>query len=149
MAALITIAVCAAAPTAATARTRPDARAAGLSCSLASPKLVKSALGLVVGAPVVTRNGPVTVCQFETATGLLVRFETNETASLFAFGRKSFTKQGKPTRTVNGIGAKAYTASIGNTTTIVVLQHTTELLIVAQAPAAKLETLAKLILPSL
>jgi hypothetical protein len=126
------------------------AHAAGPSCSVASPQKVKAALGITVGPASVTRNGPVTVCELRTASsGLLVRFQTSETSAMFAFGRKSFAKNGIPTRTVTGIGTKAYSASLQGSTTLVVLQQTTELLVTSTLPLAKLEALARLILPSL
>lgn len=125
------------------------AAAAGPSCNLASPARVKSALGLTVKSPSVTRNGPVTVCLFASAPPLLVRFETNETAALFAIGRKSFAQHSEPTKTVSGLGSQAYSSSIGSTNTIVALTNKTELLITGNEPLAKLVALAKLILPSL
>jgi hypothetical protein len=118
-------------------------------CSLASPAKVKSALGFGVGAPIVTKNGPVTVCQYVVKTGLIVRFETSETAAMFAFGQKSFATHGEKTKPVSGVGAKAYTSTIGKVITLVVLQGKTELLITASQPLPRLETLAKLIVPSL
>ena len=132
------------------ASTATAAAVSGPSCNLASAKSVKSALGITVGSPSVTKNATVTVCLFATTSGLLVRFETNETASLFALGRKSFGQHGEPTKTVNGLGTKAYSSIFkGKTNTIVVLKDKTELLITANEPLAKLEALAKLILPSL
>jgi len=132
------------------ASTGTAAAVSGLSCNLASAKSVKSALGITVGSPSVTRNGPVTVCEFASTSPLLVRFETNESASMFAAGQKSFTQHGQPTKTVNGLGTKAYSSTFeGKTNTIVVLKNQTELLITANEPLAKLEALAKLILPSL
>jgi hypothetical protein len=120
------------------------------SCNLASAKLVKSALGLTVASPSVTKNGPVTVCLFTSTPPLIVRFETNENPSLFALGRKGFGQHGQPTKTVNGLGSQAYSSSIGSTSnTIVVLENKTELLITGDEPLAKLVALAKLILPSL
>ena len=133
------------------ASTGTAAAVSGPSCNLASAKSVKSALGITVGSPSVTKNATVTVCLFATMPGLLVRFETNETASLFALGRKSFGQHGEPTKTVNGLGTKAYSSTLagGKSNTIVVLKNKTELLITANEPLAKLEALAKLILPSL
>jgi hypothetical protein len=128
---------------------RAAGHATGLSCSLASATRVRSALGITVGPAQVTRNGPVTVCQFRSGTGLLVRFQTSVSASRFASGRKSFGQQGVSTKTIDGVGSKAYSSSIQGTNTIVVLQKTTELLITANAPQTKLVALAKLILPSL
>jgi hypothetical protein len=134
---------------AATSPQRLEVRSAGPSCNLASAKKVKSALGITVGAPLVTRNGPVTVCQFESKTALLVRFETSETAALFAFGRKSFAQHGAPTKPVSGLGTTAYSSSLAGSNTIVVLKGKTELLITSTESLAKVEALAKLILPSL
>jgi hypothetical protein len=132
------------------AGTGTAAAVSGPSCNLASAKSVKSALGITVGSPSVTKNGPVTVCEFASTSPLLVRFETNESASMFAAGQKSFTQHGQPTKTVNGLGTKAYSSTFaGKTNTIVVLKNKTELLITANEPLAKLEALAKLILPSL
>lgn len=119
------------------------------SCKLASAKRVKSALGITVASPLVTKNRTVTVCQFTSNSGLLVRFETDESASLFAIGRKSFEKHGEATKTVNGLGTKAYSASAGGSTTIVVLKNNTELLVTAKVSLAKVVALAKLILSSL
>jgi hypothetical protein len=132
------------------ASTGTAAAVSGPSCSLASAKRVKSAVGLTVASPSVTKNGPVTVCLFTSTPVLLVRFETNETASMFAVGRKGFGQHGEPTKTVNGLGTEAYSSSIASTSnTIVVLKSKTELLITANEPLAKLVALAKLILPSL
>ena len=132
------------------ASTGTAAAVSGPSCNLASAKRVKSALGITVASPSATKNGPVTVCLFASTPELLVRFETNETASLFAVGRKSFGQHGEPTKTVNGLGTEAYSSSTGSTSnTIVVLKNKTELLITANEPLAKLVALAKLILPSL
>ena len=143
--------VLAAGAAAALASTGTAAAVSGPSCNLASAKSVKSALGITVGSPLVTRNATVTVCLFSGTPPLLVRFETNETASLFAVGRKSFGQHGEPTKTVNGLGTKAYSSTLagGKSNTIVVLKNKTELLITANEPLAKLEALAKLILPSL
>lgn len=134
---------------AATTPQRLNAQSSGPSCSVASAKKVKAALGITVTAPLVTKNGPVTVCQFMNGTGLLVRFQTSETASLFAAGRKSFAQHGEPTKIVNGVGTKAYSSSIGSTSTIVVLKGKIELLITANVSLPKVVALAKLILPSL
>ncbi len=90
-----------------------------------------------------------TVCQFRSTSGLLVRFETNETVSLFAVGRRSFEKHGEATKTVNGVGTKAYSSTAGRFTTIVVLKNNTELLVTAKVSLAKIVALVKLILPSL
>jgi hypothetical protein len=127
----------------------PSAQAATPTCSLASAARVKSALGVTVASPQVTRNGPVTVCQFITASALLVRFQTSETTALYTFGRKSFGQHGVSTKTVSGLGTKAYSASIGELHTLVVLQGKTELLVQGKTPLPKLEALAKLILPTL
>ena len=110
---------------------------------------MKSTLSITVASPSVTKNRTVTVCQFRSKSGLLVRFETNESASLFAVGRKSFEKHGEATKTVNGLGTKAYSSSVGGFTTIVVLKNNTELLVTAKVSLAKIVALAKLILPSL
>jgi hypothetical protein len=149
--ALIAMAGFAGAPSvlAATTPHRLNAHLTGPSCNLASAKRVKSALGITVASPSVTKNRTVTVCQFRSKLGLLVRFETNESASLFAVGRKSFEKHGEATKTVNGLGTKAYSSSAGGFTTIVVLKNNTELLVTAKVSLAKIVALAKLILPSL
>lgn len=148
---LIAMAGLAGAPSvlAATTPHRLNAQLSGPSCNLASAKRVKSALGITVASPSATKNRTVTVCQFRSKSGLLVRFQTNESASLFAVGRKSFEKHGEPTKTVNGLGAKAYSSSAGGFTTIVVLKNSTELLITANVSLARIVALAKLILPSL
>jgi hypothetical protein len=127
------------------------ATASGPSCRLASAKRVKAALGITVSAPTVTRNGPVTVCEFAAPAPLLVRFETHESTALFAAGRKGFTKHGEPTKTVSGLGSAAYSSSLdgGKSNTIVVLKDATELLITGARPLAKLEALARLIVPAL
>jgi hypothetical protein len=127
----------------------PSAQAATPPCSLASASRVKSALGITVAAPQVTKNGPVTVCQFITASALLVRFQTSETTALYTFGRQSFGKHGVSTKTVSGLGTSAYSARIGELHTLVVLQGKTELLVQGKTPLPKLEALAKLILPTL
>ena len=140
---------CAPSVLAATTPHRLNAHLSGPLCNLVSAKKVKSALGITVASPSVTKNRTVTVCQFMSNSGLLVRFQTNETASLFAVGRKSFQKHGEATRTVNGLGTKAYSSSAGGSATIVVLEHNTELLVTAKVSLAKIVALAKLILPSL
>lgn len=149
--ALIAMAGFAGAPSvlAATTPHRFNAHFSGPSCNLASAKRVKSALGITVASPSVTKNRTVTVCQFRSKSGLLVRFQTSESASLFAVGRKSFEKHGEPTKTVNGLGMKAYSSSAARFTTIVVLKNNTELLVTAKVSLAKIVGLAKLILPSL
>jgi hypothetical protein len=116
-----------------------------------SAKTIKAAVGVTVRSPVVTKNGPVTVCDFLSATPLLVRFETRENATLFAVGRKGFSQHGEPTKTVGGLGNAAYSSSLagGKANTIVILKGSTELLITGPEPLPKLETLAKLILPAL
>lgn len=149
--ALIAMAVFARAPSvlAATTPHRLSAHLSGSSCNLASAKRVKSALGISVASPSVTKNRTVTVCQFRSNSGLLVRFEADESPSLFAVGRKSFEKHGQATKTVDGLGTRAYSSSAGGFTTIVVLKNNTELLITAKVSLAKVAALAKLILPSL
>src|SRR5471030_2562926 len=85
---------------AALASTGSAAAASGPSCNLVSAKSVKSALGLKVGSPSVTENGPVTVCEFASTAPLLVRFQRNESASMFAAGQKSFTQHKQPTKAI-------------------------------------------------
>ena len=136
---------------AATTPQRLNVQSSVPSCSLASARRIKSALGITVTAPLVTKNGPVTVCQFMNVngTGLLVRFQTSETAALFAAGRNGFAQHGVATKAVRGLGTKAYSSSIGSTSTIVVLKGKIELLITANVSLPKVVALAKLILPSL
>lgn len=132
------------------AGTATAAAASAPTCSLASPARVKTALGITFASASIERNGPVTLCIFAGKAPLLVRFETGETMPLFAAGRKGFGQHGEKTKTVSGLGTAAYSSSIGATSnTIVVLKGRTELLITGSEPLAKLEALAKLILPSL
>src|ERR1039458_1861718 len=90
------------------ASTGTAAAVSGPSCNLAPPTSPKSPLGITVGSPSVTKNGPVTVCEFASTSPLLVRFETNESASMFAAGQKSFTQHGQPTKTVNGLRSEEH-----------------------------------------
>jgi hypothetical protein len=137
--------------TAVLAGTGAATAATGPSCSLVSAKRVKSALRVTVGSPIATKKGPVTVCGFTGVSPILVRFQTGETAAMFSAGRKSFTTHGEPTETVGGLGDNAFSSSLagGKSNTIVILKHTTELLVTGTEPLAKLEALAKLILPAL
>lgn len=147
--ALVAVLVCIAAPFAGAAPDALRADRAAPSCSLASAKAVKAAFGTTIGAPTVTKNGPVTVCQYASSTLLLVRFETGETAARFAAGRNSFKTHGESTTSVKGVGTGAYSSTIGGATTLVVLKGTTELLLTATSSQPKIISLAKLILASL
>ena len=126
------------------------------SCALVTATMLKSALGATFAKPTSTSNAPVLVCNFrglDKIPSLLVRFQVNESASSFRLARKQFDAHGERTKTVTGIGQAAYSSTLGSgafaTNTLVVLKGSTELLVTAPAPLARVEALARKLLPAL
>jgi hypothetical protein len=125
-------------------------------CATVSPQLIKSALGLAVPAPQATPNGSVLVCTYgQVGQGkqVIVRFQTGESMPAFAAARKQFDAHGEPTKTFAGLGLPAYSSVLGSgvyvNSTVVALKGSTELLVTAPAPLAKVAVLVKKALAAL
>jgi len=133
-----------------------SASAKSLSCTMVPPAEIKATLGLSVGKPTVNNSGPPLglVCDYTVAnTGgtisVTVSFLRPETAKDFASGQKSSI--GGTTRTVRGLGQMAYSNVMGSgqyaISTLYVLQDNTRTMVQAVATLAKVEGLARKILP--
>jgi hypothetical protein len=125
-------------------------------CATVSPQLIKSSLGLAVPAPQATPNGSVLVCTYGKAgqgKQVIVRFQTGESTPAFAANRKQFDAHGQPTKTFAGLGVPAYSSVLGAgvylNSTVVALKGSTELLVTAPAPLAKVAALVKKTLAAL
>lgn len=125
-------------------------------CDLVTPAEIESTLGVSVGAPEVTENGPVTVCTYpsgDTGLRVIVRFETGFTDDDVAASRAKFESTQQPTADVTGIGDVAFSSTLGagsvQASTIEALQGSTDVLITAGAPLTAVETLAKQVLAKL
>jgi hypothetical protein len=107
------------------------------SCALAPPSLIKSALGLDVGAPTSATNPPVVGCTYPGERSVIVRFQSGEDASSFTRGRQGFERTGQPTTDVAGFQDQAYTASteFGDivSTTLVARRGPVEILVTSTA----------------
>jgi hypothetical protein len=113
---------------------------------------VASTLGVQALAPTSEPNGTVTVCLYPSSgnpRNTTIRYETGMSASDFATAKSQFDANGEKTTTVNGIGDQAYSSSVGNVNTLVVLKGDNEVQIDAPASLAKITALANQILPKL
>ena len=123
-------------------------------CNLVTPAEVNAALGTSVGAPSSIVNGSVTVCTYKQSAGtVIVRFDTDSSASKFAEAKAGFGSHGETAVTASGFGDEAYTSSLGagnyTTSTIVARKGSTELLITGPATIAQVEALATQVLAKL
>lgn len=123
------------------------------SCKLVSPGEIEAVLGFKVPEPSVTRNGPVTTCQYGNyGKTVLVRFETDESRSTFRADRAQFDAEGERTKSFTGFGLPAYSSVISGfitISTLVVLKGHTTLLVTAEAPLADVAKLVGKILPKI
>jgi hypothetical protein len=132
-----------------------SASAKAPSCATVSPQLIRSALGLSVPAPQATPNGSVLVCTYgKLGQGqVIVRFQTGDSKPAFAAARKQFDTHGEPTKPFAGLGVPAYSSVIGSgaylNSTVVALKGSTELLVTAPAPLARVAALVKKTLAAL
>jgi hypothetical protein len=73
--------------------------------------MVGKALGLPVGKLIPTVAGPVTICAYAGRYEVIVRYQTGETAAIFAQTRSSQASlQHQLVATVSGLGDSAYAA---------------------------------------
>jgi len=114
------------------------------SCDMAPTSLVKSQLGLDVGAPAATDNGgSVLVCTYPPAPGasktVIVRIDTGSSAAQFKTTRDGYTPQNMQTTDFPGFGDEAYTNTISvsnlgiTTNTLVARKGKVELLVSSSA----------------
>jgi hypothetical protein len=86
------------------------------SCGLASPSLVKQALGLDVAAAEANDNGTVLVCTYQPAAGatgvVLIRYDTGSSAAQFKATRDGYATQKMETKDYPGFVDEAYTNTI-------------------------------------
>ena len=104
--------------------------------------LVRTTLGLQVGAPAATAGAPdVVVCSYPKGANpaaVVVRIQEDQTVAGFVAARTGFAKSGQRTVDVPGMFDGAYRSQLGSTTygvtrTLVVLRGSTEVLVTAQA----------------
>jgi hypothetical protein len=125
-----------------TANTNPT-----VSCPAAS--VVNEALGTNVGEATPTKNGIVTVCQYDGGgANIIVRFQTESSGNAFQRGRDGFTESGQDTTDVAGVAEQAYSSSLGGINTLVARKGALEVLITAPAPIDKEKALAAKLLSS-
>jgi hypothetical protein len=141
-----------------TGGTGSGAGGGGNLCSLASASDVAGTLSLSgVQDPTEMDDSPVTLCTY-TVTGkgeVLIRYETDYDDASFKAGEAGFTSNGMTTSPVTGLGDEAYASTLGKPgdiiyqNTLVVLQGSTEVEIVAPGDVAPIESLAREILGKL
>jgi hypothetical protein len=84
-----------------------DARA----CAIAPSSMVGTALSLPVGSVIGTVEGPVTVCAYQGKYEVIVRFQRNETTSMFTADKRATAARHQSIATVPGLGDSAYLAT--------------------------------------
>jgi hypothetical protein len=133
-------------PQSASAASRPSANAASTAeCAKVPSDQVGKALGLSVGKVTAVTEGPVTVCSYAGKYAVVVRYQTGESASLFAQARQNQASLHESVGTVTGLGDSAYFASYAAskpvTNTLGVLQGGTAVFITSPASSAAESTL--------
>jgi hypothetical protein len=123
------------------------------SCTTVTPAKIKTALGIVVKSPSVTKGGTGTTCMYA-PNSMIVQLGGGFSKASLKTVKASFNQHSEPTTTVTGIGDAAFTSTLGSgkyaTNTIVVDKGSTELLItVPMVSLTKVEALAKAILPAM
>jgi hypothetical protein len=108
------------------------------------------------GPPEERSNASVTVCSYlnpGNGVSVLVRIELGATRRTFSAERRQFDRYKEHTVTQGGIGTAAYSvvldAGPAQTSTVVVLEGRTELLVTGTGPLAKAVALARKVLPLL
>jgi hypothetical protein len=141
----VTIAVAGCGPDSSnSANSGPGGGGRSASCDLAPSSLIKSQLGLDVGAPSATDNGgSVLVCTYPPAPGasktVIVRFDTGSSAAQFKTTRDGYAPQNMQTTDFPGFGDEAYTNTISvsnlgiTTNTLVARKGKVELLVSSSA----------------
>jgi hypothetical protein len=81
-----------------------------------------------------------------TATAVVLRYDTNVSESAFASDRSIFEQQGQKLGPIEGLAEEAYyfrdAGADNSVTTIVLLQHSLQLLVAGSATLDQLETIA-------
>ncbi len=124
------------------------------SCAVVPAQTVGGVYGRGFGPPQSRSTGSVTVCSYlNPANGVfvLVRIEVGTTREMFSAERAQFDRHKEHTVTQHGIGTEAYSVVLGTakvqTSTVVVLEGSTELLVSGTGPLTKAFTLARKVLP--
>jgi hypothetical protein len=124
------------------------------SCAVVPAQTVSEVYGRGFGAPQSRSTGSVTVCSYlNPANGVfvLVRIGVGTTRQMFSAERAQFERHKEHTVTQDGIGTEAYSVVLGTakaqTSTVVVLQGSTELLVTGTGLLTKAFALARKVLP--
>jgi hypothetical protein len=126
------------------------------SCKLAPASEVSAALGLQATGPQSTVVEPATTCRYAVGgneSGVIVRFQTGETAGTFEAEKSNFHTSGQQTTDLAGVGDEAFTSTLGAgsivTNTVMTRQGDTTLLVTAGAPLDKIEAYVRDLLKKL
>ena len=124
------------------------------SCAVVPAQTVSEVYGRGFGPPQGRSTASVTVCGYLNPTNgvsVLVRIEVGATQHTFSAERAQFERHKEHTVTQHGIGTAAYSVVLGTrrlqTSTIVVLEGSTELLVTGTGALAKAVALARMVLP--
>ena len=124
------------------------------SCAVVPAQAVSEVYGRGFGPPQGRSTASVTVCGYlnpANGVSVLVRIEVDTTQQAFSAERAQFDRHKEHTVTQHGIGAAAYSVVLGTgrvqTSTIVVLEGSTELLVTGTGALAKAVALARKVLP--
>jgi hypothetical protein len=124
------------------------------SCAVVPAQTVSEVYGRGFAAPQSRSTGSVTVCSYlNPANGVfvLVRIGVGTTRQMFSAERAQFDRHKEHTVTQHGIGTEAYSVVLGTaktqTSTVVVLQGSTELLVTGTGLLTKAFALARKVLP--
>jgi hypothetical protein len=126
------------------------------SCRLAPASEVSAALGLRATGPESTVVEPATTCRYAVdgnPSGVIVRFQTGETAGTFEAEKSNFHTSDQETTDLPGVGDEAFTSTLGAgsivTNTVMTRQGDTTLLVTAGAPLDKIEAYVRDLLKKL
>jgi hypothetical protein len=125
------------------------------SCAVIPTSAVSEVYGRGFGPPQGRSTASVTVCSYlnpANGVSVLVRIEVGTTRAAFSAERTQFDRHKEHTVTQHGIGGAAYSVVLGTgtvqTSTIVVLEGSIELLVTGTGALAKAVTLARKVLPA-
>jgi len=122
---------------------------AGL-CKLVAPSVIATALSESMTFPETLAHESTTECVYrskEGTTAILIRYDTDSSASTFAKSKETFERRGQKLGAITGLGDQAYyfseqTGQV-SVTTVVLLEGTLQLLITGSATLDQVGSIAR------
>ncbi len=119
-------------------------------CKLVPPSVVATIIETNLQFPITLRHGNETQCVYrptvESATSIIIGYDTNANAATFSKDRSTFEHQGQKLGPISGLASEAYyfvdASATNSVTTVVLLQNSLQLFIAGGATVQALENIA-------